>query len=73
MFKKGDKIVSNTSNGILEKYNVYTIREKYHYADRKIDGVGLEEINRLIFDINVFMTLSEFRKMKLKNINDRIK
>lgn len=65
-FKKNDKVVSISGEGELEQNKIYTIEEIYG---------GLKDFNLEIegliwsYHYKNFMTLSDYRKLKLEKIN----
>ena len=81
--KKGDKIVCiNTSRDIydgsvghlcvpLKDHKTYTIAQILSWKHDAIE-IFLEEVDANSYDPKRFVTLGEYRKMKLKNIVNKI-
>jgi hypothetical protein len=75
-FKKGDKIIciDNTDESNLKLYKEYTFIVYYLNDLHKYDHI-LIKINELypLFDMRRFISLEEFRRLKIQKIKNEIR
>jgi hypothetical protein len=81
MFKAGDKVVCISINNIIDKngiirHQVRKLKEHEIYTISNNDGgsddVELAELSNIFYQQNRFILLSEYRKMKMEKIQNRM-